>query len=147
MANAMIELPFYVSRAGEPLEGAAAGMSFLNLMTVGGVDKSGSQPMIEEIGGGWYKFNVAYGTAPFDEGDLVGVIDADAGGSLGLCLEERYIPVEARLDYYALNRLVCRMSQDKLNGDMVLKNLDGEGMLMLKIVEGESQVERLPEVV
>ena len=119
MDNSSIEIPFYVSLDGEPLTGAAGEMEFESLGLLDGTDKSGSAPTISEIGGGWYKFAVAYGVAPFDAGDLVGVIDADKDGDNGLANAERYIPVEVRLDFYALNRLVGKMSQDKTSGDML----------------------------
>ena len=77
MANTAIEIPFYVSKDGEPLTGATAQMDFESLKTLAGSDKSGDAPTISEIGGGWYKFSVAYGTAPFDVGDLIAVLDAD----------------------------------------------------------------------
>ncbi|MCK5175836.1 MAG: hypothetical protein KAR47_20745 [Planctomycetes bacterium] len=105
MANSVIEIPFYAAAVGEPLTGAAAEMDFESLMTLGGTDKSGSAPAISEIGGGWYKFSAVYGTAPFDAGDLIGVIDADKSGNNSLASAERYIPVEVRLDFYAFRRL------------------------------------------
>jgi len=105
MANTAIQIPFYVAKDGEPLTGASAQMDFESLDTLAGVDKSGSAPAISEIGGGWYKFSIAYGTAPFDAGDLVGVIDADKSGVNSLANVERYIPVEVRLDFYAMKRL------------------------------------------
>ncbi len=105
MANSAIEIPFYVVKDGSPLAGAAGQMAFESLETLGRVDKSGSAPSISEIGGGWYKFSVTYGTAPFDAGDLIGVIDADANGTNGLGNAERYVPVEVRLDFYAFKRL------------------------------------------
>ena len=93
MANTAIEIPFYVANYGQPLTGAAAQMDFENLRLLDGTDKNGSAPSISEIAGGWYKFSVAYGTAPFDAGDLVGVLDADKNGTNGLPDSERYIPV------------------------------------------------------
>ncbi len=105
MANSVSTVPFYVAKDGEPLTGAAAEMAFESLMTLAGADKSDAAPAISEIGGGWYRFNVTYGAAPFDAGDLVGVIDADAGGANALANAERYIPVEVRLDFYAFRRL------------------------------------------
>ena len=106
MANSAIKIPFYVSIDGAPLTGASAEMEFESLLTTGGVDKSGSAPAISEIGSGWYAFQVTYGTAPFDAGDLVGVIDADKDGDNSLSNAERYIPVEVRMDFYGLGRLV-----------------------------------------
>ncbi len=144
MANSNIVIPFYVAADGSPLIGAAAEMEFESLKTLAGVDKSGSGPAITEIGGGWYKFSATYGTAPFDAGDLVGVIDVDKDGDNSLGNAERYIPVEVRLDFYALVRLVNKMSQDKLTGDMLIKNDAGQTILKLGITDGQSELERQP---
>ncbi len=144
MANAAIEIPFYIAKDGMPLSGAAEQMNFETLKTVDGTDKSSSAPIINEIGGGWYKFSVAYGTSPFDAGDLVGVIDADKNGVNTLLNAERYIPVEVRLDFYGLQRSVNRMTQSKLTGDMEIKNSDGNTILKLGISENATAVERNP---
>lgn len=146
MANTVINIPFYVAKNGEPLTGASSQMEFETLKTLSGTDKSGDAPAISEIGGGWYKFAVAYGQTPFDTGDLVGVIDADKNGSNNLTTAERYIPIEVRLDFYALSRLVNKMSQDKLTGDMLIKNSDGNTILKLGITDSEDTLERSPEV-
>jgi len=146
MANTAIDIPFYVSKDGQPLTGAAAEMNFEYLKTISGVDKSVSAPSISEIGGGWYKFSVAYGTAPFEAGDLVGVIDADKNGSNLLANAERYIPVEARLDFYSLLRSIWKMTQDKLTGDMEIKNSSGNTILKLDITDGESEITREPAI-
>jgi hypothetical protein len=144
MANTVIEIPFYVSKDGEPLTGAAAQMAFESLKTLSGSDKSGDAPTISEISGGWYKFSVAYGTAPFDTGDLIAVLDVDKNGSNNLANAERYIPVEVRLDFYALMRLVNKMSQNKSTGDMAIKNAGGNTILQLGITDGESTLDREP---
>ena len=146
MANTAIEIPFYVSNDGEPLTGAAAQMDFEGLKTLTGADKSGSAPTISEIGDGWYKFSVAYGTAPFDTGDLVGVVDADKNGNNSLSNAERYIPIEVRLDFYALMRLVNKMSQNKSTGDMEIKDSSGDTILELSITDGESTLDREPGI-
>jgi hypothetical protein len=146
MANTAIEIPFYVSNDGEPLTGVAAQMDFESLKTLAGADKSGSAPTISEIGGGWYKFGVAYGTAPLDAGDLVGVVDADKNGNNNLANAERYIPIEVRLDFYALLRLVNKMSQDKNTGDMAIKDSSGNTILELSITDGESTLDRDPGI-
>ena len=146
MANTAIEIPFYVSEDGEPLTGAVAQMDFESLKTLAGTDKSGSAPTISEIGGGWYKFSVAYGTAPFDAGDLVGVIDADKNGNNNLANAERYIPVESRLDFYAMMRLVSKMSQSKSTGDMAIKDSSGNTILELSITDGEDILNRDPGI-
>lgn len=145
MANSAIDIPFYVAKDGAPLIESAAEMNFDSLQTIEGTDKIASAPAISEIGGGWYKFSVAYGTTPFDQGDLVGVIDADKNGNNSLALAERFIPVEARLDFYALLRNVCKMTQNKLTGDMEIKNQQGDTILKLDISETSSEVERNPE--
>ena len=144
MPNSAIHIPFYVAKDGRPLAGAAAQMTFAHLRTVAGVDKSAHAPAITEIGAGWYAFAVAWGTPPFDAGDLVGVIDADTGGLHALANAERYIPVEVRLDFYALARLVNRMSQSKLNGDMFIQNEIGDPILKLSFSDGDGVLERIP---
>ena len=144
MANTAIEIPFYVAKSGSPLTGASAEMAFEHLLLLDGTDKSGSAPAISEIGGGWYKFSVAYGTAPFDAGDLIGVIDADKDEDNGLQYSERYISIEVRLDFYALARLVNKMSQNKTTGDMEIKNAGGNTILKLDITDGSSEVDRDP---
>ena len=146
MANTAIETPFYVSKDGEPLTGAAAQMDFESLKTLASIDKSGSAPTISEIGGGWYKFSVAYGAVPFDAGDLVGVVDADKNGNNNLANAERYIPVEVRLDFYALMRLVNKMSQNKSTGNMAIKDSPGNTILELSITDCESTLDRDPGI-
>jgi hypothetical protein len=146
MSNSAIEIPFYVSRDGEPLTGASAQIDFESLQTLTGTDKSSSAPVVSEIGGGWYKFGVAYGTAPFDDGDLVGVVDVDKNGNNGLANAERFIPIEVRLDFYALLRLVNTMSQNKTTGDMAIKDSSGNTILELSITDGESTLDREPGI-
>ena len=146
MANTAIKIPFYVAKDGAPLTGAAAEMSFEHLKAIDGTDKSSSAPAIIEIGGGWYKFSVAYGTAPFDSDNLIGVIDADKDGSNSLANAERYIPVEVRLDFYGLLRSVCKMTQDKLTGDMEIKDSSGNTILKLDIIDNNNETERNPAV-
>ena len=146
MANTAINIPFYAANYGSPLTGAAAQMDFESLKLLDGTDKSGSAPAISEIGGVWYKFSIAYGTTPFDAGDLVGVIDADKDGVNGLPDSEKYIPVEVRLDFYALARSVNEMSQNKTTGDMEIKDGSGNTILVLDITDSESSVDRDPGV-
>lgn len=62
---------------------AATGLTptFTSLITAtNGTDKSASAPTISEIGGGWYSFEVTFGTAPWDVTDeeLLGVINGGA---------------------------------------------------------------------
>jgi hypothetical protein len=145
MANTAINIPFYVAKDGQPLTGAASEMNFETLLTINGTNKISLAPAISEIGGGWYKFSAAFGSAPFDAGDLVGVIDADKNGANSLANAERYIPVEVRLDFYSLLRSVYPMSQNKLTGDMEIKNPNDETILMLAISDNTSTVERNPQ--
>ncbi len=145
MSNTAINIPFYVAKDGQPLSGAASEMNFETLTTLGGTNKISSAPAISEIGGGWYKFSAAFGTAPFDSGDLVGVIDADKNGVNFLANAERYIPVEVRLDFYSLMRNVYPMSQNKISGDMEIKNANGDTILTLDIADNTSTVERNPQ--
>ncbi|HAL45741.1 MAG: hypothetical protein A2Y12_10805 [Planctomycetes bacterium GWF2_42_9] len=145
MANSAIEIPFYVAKDGAALTGAANQMNFEFLRTISGADKSAAVPVISEIGGGWYKFSAAYGVAAFDAGDLVGVIDADKDGVNTLANAERYIPVEVRLDFYGLMRNVCTMTQNKLTGDMEIKDSNDATILTLKINDSTGMVERNPE--
>ena len=145
MANTAIEVPFYVALGGEPLTGAANEMEFESLRTLAGTDKSGSAPAISEIGGGWYKFSITYGTDPFDAGDLIGVIDADKNGSNGLLNTERYIPVEVQLDFYAMKRLTeksieidsmgCLESDLNNNVKAELVKLASDGLSGLTVTE------------
>ncbi len=147
MANTAITIPFYIASGGSPLIGASGEMNFESLLTLSGADKTGTAPAISEIGGGWYKFSVAYGSAPFDAGDIVGSIDADKNGVNGLSDVERYIPVEVRLDFYALSRLVNKMSQDKLTGEMLIKDDAGNTILSLGITDGTTTLDREPGAV
>lgn len=146
MANAAIDIPFYVSKDGQPLAGAAGEMNFEFLKTLDGTDKSVSAPSISEIGGGWYKFSIAFGSAPFDSGDLAGVIDADKDSNNQLANAERYVPVEVRLDFYSLLRSVNKMTQNKLTGDMEIKDSSDNTILKLGITDGSGEVSREPVV-
>ncbi|HBG27491.1 MAG: hypothetical protein A2Y10_02860 [Planctomycetes bacterium GWF2_41_51] len=142
MANSAIDIPFYVAKDGAPLIGSDAEMNFDSLQTISGVDKIALAPAISEIGGGWYKFSVAFGAAPFDQGDLVGAIDADKNGNNSLAAAERFIPIEVRLDFYGLMRSVYLMTQSKLTGDMEIKNSDGDTILKLAISDNANEIQR-----
>ena len=77
----------YFSKSGAPQTGLSPTWSSLH--DTNGTDKSGQAPSISEVGGGWYKFSVTKGTAPWDGADLIGVLDG--GSTLGGA--ERYLPV------------------------------------------------------
>jgi len=96
--------------------------SWDSLATLDGTDKSGDGPTINEISSsnapGWYKFEVTYGTTPFDVPELVGVIDA--GSSLSNY--ERYIPVTISLRDLALDRQVAKATFDLATGVESIRN-------------------------
>lgn len=66
-------------------------------------DKSASAPAIVETSGGWYKYEITLGTAPWDvkTEDLTGVID----GGASLVDADRYKPVAFSKRSLALARL------------------------------------------
>jgi len=107
---------FYVTDNGVPKTGLTP--SWSSLKALDGTDKSGSAPTINEIGGGWYKFEVTYGTVPFDVAELVGVIDA--GSSLSNY--ERYVPVTISLRDLALAKLVNKASYDLVTAVEAIRN-------------------------
>jgi hypothetical protein len=76
----------------------------------------------------------------------VGVVDADKNGNNNLANAERYIPIEVRLDFYSLMRLVNKMSQSKNTGDMAIKDSSGNTILELSITDGESTLDRDPGI-
>jgi len=96
----------YITEDGAPKTGLTP--TWNSLRAIDGTDKSASAPSIDEIGGGWYKFELTYGTAPFDVAELVGVIDAGSS----LAGYERYIPVVITLRDLALVRQVNKAVYD-----------------------------------
>ena len=108
-----------------------------------GTDKSGSAPAISEVGGGWYKFDITFGTAPWDvmTEDLAGVIDG--GGSLADV--DRYKPVSITLRGLALARIAHKAVQSKSTGDIDIYATDGSGKeLKLDMTDGSSEITRSP---
>lgn len=106
-----MEYYFRVRQDGVPKTGLTPDFEYL--LTTGGVcgdgaesgtDKSASAPIIYEVGGGVYKFDIEFGTAPWDvtTQGLVGVIDADPTGAAGLTDDERYIDILLRNETRAL---------------------------------------------
>ncbi|MHA1370482.1 MAG: hypothetical protein ACTSRA_12315 [Promethearchaeota archaeon] len=96
----------YITEDGAPKTGLSP--TWNSLYALDGTDKSTSAPSISEVGGGWYKFDVKYGTPPFDVNELVGVIDA--GSSLSDY--ERYVPVNISTRDYALVHLTNKAVWD-----------------------------------
>ncbi len=89
-----------------------------SLRAIDGTDKSGDAPAITPIGSGWYKWEIVYGTTPFDVMQLVGTID---GGS-ALINHERYKPVVMTIRDLALTRQVNIVTFDKTNKVEVTRN-------------------------
>ena len=100
--------------------------SWESLKAIDGIDKSSSAPSITEIGGGWYKFSLSYGTAPWDVNELVGVIDA--GGSL--LDAQRYIPVCISLRDMAFAFLANKRQQTIASGMIEILDDDGSTVMV-----------------
>ena len=73
-------------------------------------------------------------------------VDADKDGDNGLANAERYIPVEVRLEFYGMARLVNEMSQNKTTGDMSVKDGSGNTILVLDMTDGTTTLDRDPGV-
>ncbi len=113
---------FMVTEDGAAKSGLSP--SWDTLVAIDGTDKSGSAPSISEIGStGIYKFEVTYGTAPFDVPQLTGIIDA--GSSLNNY--ERYIKVDITLRDLALAKLVNKASYNLISGVEAIRNDDDDG--------------------
>jgi hypothetical protein len=108
----------FLTENGVPKTGLTPTWS--SLKTLDSTDKLSSAPTIQEIGGGWYKFSVTFGTAPFNVTELVGVIDA--GSSLSNY--ERYIPITISLRDLSLTKLVNIASYDLVSGVESIRNDD-----------------------
>ena len=115
----------YITNAGIFKTGLSP--DFQSLKTDAGTDKSGSAPTVTEIGGGWYKFTITFGTAPWDviTAELVGVVDADPSGSFGLPDSERYIPVSFTKRALGLAKLSHDGEQNRATGVTTIKSVDG----------------------
>lgn len=130
---------FFVSEDGAPKTGLTP--TWDSLRALDGTDKSGSAPSISEIGGGWYKFEAVYGTAPFDVAELVGVIDA--GSSLSDF--ERYVPVTVSVRDLALAKLVNKASYHLVTGVEAIRNdADSEDELQLTLSQTGDVEYRVP---
>ena len=132
----------YFSDAGTPKTGLTPDWESL-LTAENGTDKSGSAPAIAELGGGWYKFDVTFGTAPWDviTEDLVGVID---GGNL-LSGADRYKPVIITVRGLGLARIAHKGVQNKSSGDITIYATDGTSEEMkLDMSENTTEVIRNP---
>jgi len=101
----------YFSDAGVPKTGLTLTWEYLVTAT-NGTDKSANAPSFSEIGGGWYSFNVSYGSSPWDvtTEDLIGVVD---GGSI-LDTADRYRAVSITKRGLALSALTNGVSDETL---------------------------------
>ena len=132
----------YFSDVGIAKTGLAPAWEYLKTAQ-NATDKSGSAPSITEIGGGWYKFNITLGTAPWDvtTEDLVGVID---GGS-SLSDVDRYKPVCITLRGLGLARIAHKGVQTKSTGDIDIYATDGSTKeLKLGMTDSASEITRAP---
>ncbi len=84
----------YITSDGEPATGLSP--TFETLKNVDDGTNFTPQPTIEEIGGGWYRFNISLN--PFEH--LIGVVDA---GSSILDPSERKIPIDSRFSDFEID--------------------------------------------
>ena len=108
-----------------------------SLDALDGTDKSGNAPAITEIGGGWYKFELVYGTSPFDVTELVGVID---GGS-ALINHERYKPANMSVRDLALTRQVNKAAFNKTTKVETIRNDDDDAVELTSTISEAAGVE------
>ena len=130
----------YFSDAGVPRTGLTPAWEYL-VTADNGTDKSGDAPSITEVGGGWYKFAVTFGTAPWDvmTEDLVGVID----GGASLADVERYRPVSITLRGLGLARIAHKGIQDKVKGSIDIYATNGTNKeLTLELSESDADITR-----
>jgi len=141
---------FYVSKAGSPQTGYVdtTDLEWETLVTAeNGTDKSGSAPAFTEVGGGWYSFDIAFGTAPWDviTEDLVGVIDCDTGGNKGLEDVDRYKPVSITKRGLGLARIAHKGIQNKASGDVDIYATDDTTKEMkLDMTDSSTEKTRAP---
>ncbi len=106
----------YITENGAPKTGLSP--TWVSLYSIDGANKLPNAPSISEVGGGWYKFEVRYGTEPFTAAELVGVIDAGSS----LTSYERYIPVNISLRDLSAYKLINKASYDLVNGIETIRN-------------------------
>ena len=140
---------YYVYFSDEGSPKASLSPDWDSLITAeNGTDRSGDKPTITEgggagNGGGWYKFDITFGTAPWqtETEDLLGVIDG--GSALGDA--DRYKPVCITLRGLGLARIAHKGVQNKSTGDIDLYATDGTSKEMkLDMTDGSSEITRTP---
>ena len=104
-------------------------------------------PAIEEIGGGFYAFNILFGTLPWDTKteNLLAVIDADPDDSETMAPAERYIPIEINVLDYAFVKIAGKGVQTKSSGDVIYYDIDGStAIFQADMTNGSSTITRAP---
>jgi len=132
----------YFAQNGEPKTGLSPDWESL-VTGENGTDKSGSAPSITELGGGFYIFDITFGSAPWDviAEDLAGVID---GGST-LTGSDRYKPVVITQRGLGLARIAHKGVQNKSTGDVDIYAADGTTKEMkLDMTDASSDITRSP---
>ena len=145
-----MEYFIYATEAGVPKTGLS--ISWASLTDSGGLcgggseagtDKSASAPTIYEVGGGFYKCDIAYGSAPWDTvtRELLGVLDL--GSSLAGA--DRYRPVVITLRGLGLARIAHKGVQNKTTGDIDIYATDGSSKEMtLDMTDAADAITRNP---
>lgn len=97
-----------------------------SLTTVAGSPRLLSAPAITAIAGGWYGFELTYGTVPWDVPELVGVIDAGED----LIAAQRYIPIAVSVRDLGFAFLTNERKQTIATGVIDVLEDDGETVLL-----------------
>ncbi len=113
----------YIADGAGPRTGLSPAWEYL--LALDGADKSGAAPAISEIGGGWYKFELTYETAPWDVAELVGLIDAGSE----ILDAQRYIPISISLRDLGFAFLTNKRQQTIASG--LIEVLDDDGATVL----------------
>jgi len=116
-----MEYSVYFSSGGVPATGLTLAWETL-VTSTNGTDKSATAIGATEAGGGWYTFEVDFGSAPWDvtDEDLLGVID----GGATLANIDRYKPVAITKRGLGLVMLAHKGIQTKSTGDVVYYDQD-----------------------
>jgi len=122
---------FYVSDNGGPKSGLTP--TWYALLDIAGNVLTGSAPAVTEIGAGWYKFELTFGTSPWNSGKLIGVIDVGTE-LVGL---QRYLPVTVAQQDLAFGLLANKRQQTIADG--VIEVFDDDGTtVMLRLIPSQA---------
>ena len=144
-----MEYYIYATNAGAPETGLS--LAWETLTDSGGAcgggsetgaDKSGSAPTIYEVGGGFYKFNIEFGTAPWDvtARELLGVLDLGSA----LANADRYRPVVITLRGLALAVLSHKGVVDTSTQDLTIYDRDGTTEVIKLALDGTTRTPSAP---